>query len=80
MDQKVFALGPRGIGEPMTLRRLPKEIQAIDSTGAHIATAHYRHGVGWIITHEGRKEVVGTAKYKPDAETALREIVGLRKK
>lgn len=80
MEQKVFALGPRGIGDPMVLRRLPKEIHAIDSTGAHIATAHYRHGVGWILTHEQTKEVMGTAQYKPDAEFELRKIVGLRKK
>ena len=79
MDTRVFALGPRGIGEPMTLRRTAKEIQAIDSTGAHIATAHYLHGTGWIITHVGTREVLGTAQYKPDAELELRKIVGLRK-
>lgn len=79
MDQKVFALGPNGIGEPMTLRRRPKEIDAIDSTGARIATAHYLHGTGWIITHERTREVLGSEQYKPDAETRLREIVGQRR-
>ena len=80
MDQRVFALGPRGIGAPMTLRRLPKRILALDSTGAHIATAHYLHGTGWVITHEEREEVFGTVEHKTEAETELRRIVGLRKK
>ncbi|AEV52001.1 hypothetical protein [Rhodococcus phage REQ1] len=80
MDKRVFALGPKGIGEPMVLRHEKWTIKAFDSTGAHIATAHYISGIGWTIVNQQTREVVGKEQYKPDAERALREIVGLRKR
>ena len=79
-DKKVFALTSGGIGARMTLRYTPFTIEAVDSTGALIATAHHvNNRDGWVIVDPRTHEVLGTEVHKPEAELELRKIVGLRK-
>ncbi|WIC88903.1 hypothetical protein SEA_SHAGRAT_34 [Rhodococcus phage Shagrat] len=74
---RVFSLrAGGGIGAPMELVEKAKLIEAYDSTGYLVATAHYIHGTGWVIVKPGHKEVLDTVTYKPDARVALRKVVG----
>lgn len=73
---KVFSLRDGKIAAPMELVEKAKLIEAYDSTGCLVAAAHYIHGTGWAIVKPGRKEVLATVQYKPDARLALRKVVG----
>ena len=73
---KVFSLRNGKIAAPMELVEKAKLIEAYDSTGCLVASAHYIHGTGWVIVKPGVKEVLGTETYKPDARLALRKVVG----
>lgn len=73
---RVFSLRDGKIAAPMELVEKAREIEAYDSTGCLVATAHYIHGTGWVIVKPGRKEVLSTEQYKPDARLALRKVVG----
>lgn len=73
---KVFSLRNGEIASPMELVETARQIDALDSTGCLVASAHYIHGTGWVIVKPGRKEVLDTVTYKPDARLALRKVVG----
>lgn len=73
---RVFSLRNGKLAAPMELKETAKLIEAYDSTGCLVAAAHYIHGTGWVIVKPGRKEVLDTVEYKPDARLALRKVVG----
>jgi hypothetical protein len=77
-ERKVFSLRGHQAGSPMTLRESEHRVDALDSTGALIATARFvSPSAGWgIVQCMPAPRILGYEPLKDDAIRKLRHIVG----